>query len=519
MTLRHLCGFGFGASTFYVESPHTSRARVSMAKVAAQLDLARKERRVADADELEHLAGLAAAAVKWQLPSIPLTCHSELITAWHLLVEDDLKVPVSHEVAFTVKMAREYQSGALWDKWARVMWPLSCDFDKCAAGQADPPDGDASAEWTVELPCCGKWRLSQAEKSDVEQAIDSWSDAVISDNFLAMVVDAGEDQGVHPLVDAIFALLLPYSKFDVAFASADDKVWLENSLFNETMRVLRGLAALLDPQPFVAGAQPDDVEFLMQVGRKKKKQQQKTIVEQPSPSDSQIKRAQTLARILQKANTKGELPWTTRHDDYQQCLGAEATKGRAMLDLMTKAMAVQDIKHDDSDSFVTACEELMQICKTELKVWAASLRSGATAALEALLFGLFERACELHIKRIDDGGDTDSCLRHLTLINSCLVCFTQVAGASLKLQVQEALTEHAERTKSNTLTVALAELSSTQTATPAMVSKALTALLESPGSGAPQALVESRDIVAGVLTRCCLDFTHGLPRNFIAVGC
>lgn len=361
----------------------------------------------------EHLEVVRAAQV-WQLKSYQDVTISKLSQTYETLTKAGHDVSLRQKVQCTLRTSAEYLEAGQINEWAFAMSPALH-----GSGAIRFQDGEA---WTPARASFALLTLPDPGDSQEEHDffMAEWTRGVVNDHFITLVVDAGEHDddiggkggahspGVQPLVTCVSSFLATQKGGSV------NAVWAQSSAYIETMHIMRGLIALLDPRPLVFGSTIADVQFIMPAASSKRK---RGDPEQPAPTTLEntltIVNARALWRFLNKADDKGDHRWKDRYNAFIEYRPGENQYGEdvgrlegllAELDRVEAATLEKDLSPEHVE---TRTKALVQFTRFAT-LWRRSLRVGAIDEMERLLVRIWERLVSSAAARLESDVDGSS---------------------------------------------------------------------------------------------------------------
>jgi hypothetical protein len=201
----------------------------------------RKAGKASVADAQEALVKCAKAAMKWQIASIPKCSTPELQASGVILTDEKYELPKGARLMFTGKVAAEYARAANWDAWSLV---VSLRYEETITPKK-----------FLSNPSYGHLLPSRKAVAEHEPFWASWRHSIINDK----VVDLMKSESRTHQEELLKVLCMVLKE-----VSSIQKDLPEYALkaIDSTMRLCRGLVALLSPVPGTCNSGPDDVEHI-----------------------------------------------------------------------------------------------------------------------------------------------------------------------------------------------------------------------------------------------------------------
>lgn len=312
-------GFHVVAARVFPIRPTAVRAPT---KLEDRLDGLRKKRKHNEVALLEDHKAKVLAALDWAGKNVSELAMARLSESFDVLDRAGFVVPLQQRLACTLRAATDFLEARAWSKWAKVATPFASDPNPEAEVDMHWAPGNASFS-TLEVP--------EADAAEAHTLFfQTWSRATINDALVNMVVDccpiAGSDMTAEPIV-ALRACLAAFLA-PLADAGEPPEEWATQPVFQETVKCMRGLLALVDPTPAPCGATMDDVLYVLPTRKAKSAENGSTL-----ESSKHIVLNRGLWRWLQKTNEDGKNEWRQRQELYLASMAAETSVGEQLADL------------------------------------------------------------------------------------------------------------------------------------------------------------------------------------------
>jgi hypothetical protein len=174
--------------------------------------------------------------------------------------------------------------------------------------------------------------------------------------------------------------------------------WADCRVYDEVLKLYRGLLALITPEPRPFGATPADVDFIIPLDDIVHRMKNGTA---SHLCQTQLSVAKTLWRYLNK--TEGERAWKDRKDAYQRFLGGEGKYGEQvnrlnsdLIDIDDKEASLvksegQEALYPNHATLTASRQELLKQFGECAETWRSSLRPQALWLIEETMACILTR--------------------------------------------------------------------------------------------------------------------------------
>lgn len=334
-----------------------------IAKLKARLDSAVPGS--VDFEERLMLLNCATAANNLQLHLLKAERWNDMMLDLDILENAGYDIPMSHQRKLTSIRSEVYLKKGDFEAWIRCVWPtwtnLHTEMDKL--------------RWQHQSPCLASCCTdTSGEIGDTSALTTAFHQSVLNDAWMAIFRDASRDEKSEPLVACCTVFLETAEKY------TDN---IPTCLLTDMQRMVqfyKGILALVSPIPGYMGSTLDDVLWCRPPVAKR-------------PTDCAEKALGRVGKIVAGV-LRSEKMWTSRYDLLQQHLGADAEHGDNMNKLLEEAKLVLALllkQPGADDSICKQISELFKRLRLNLATWQASLRPGATSALQRLVFDILTK--------------------------------------------------------------------------------------------------------------------------------
>lgn len=377
------------------------------------------------------------AAKHWQLAAMSSQPTSQLITDYRLLSDegyaDDL--PVMNKLLYTKKFGEERFAESKFKEWAEMTMLLSED----------------ETDWDVVDPCFAAFDMEEPSEELLAEFNKSWCATVLSDEWLSKFMHALESvvqrRAFQSSIQIFLGMHLP------AQGKLSEQM---KELASPIIKIMRGLLALLNPEPYPLGASTADVDFLSQ--SKARAKDKMLLLDTPHVDQSTLK---CIQRNLTRGRAEGGA-WAALLTQYEKVVGAEASHGRELLDLKHKMLEVDEESRADPPllsevKLLAKQEDLVNKCAKQLPELAKYLREGATHQIEETVLCWTEKL--LHVYQdANQGGKGEVFEARYQLLmacNECLAVMTCDQAAAVRHKMNDTVMAATEASMLMSLEVAV----------------------------------------------------------------
>ena len=320
-------------------------------------------------DSMQAYLNCMEAGRRWQKTSIPNSTSAQLIVDYNLLQAEGYvdDVPMECRLRYTQKFAEDKLSEGRYSEWAALV-ALA---------------GDDDAEWLVSSPKFSCFDMDEPTAQNFAYFAQCWYGCVFSDDWLSKFIHATDSK-----VEAQSFQQCCETFLDAFVPTLDQLSEDMRQLSAAAVSIMRGLLALLDPEPFPHGASMKDVDFLTQAkGRGKDPNRSILDIEGLDPNTGKC-----ICRNLSRSGVSGG--WPSLLSAYEKASGAEAAHGRQLLDLRRDMEAVKVTpadpdplagEHADVRATVEKQRVLNETFAQKVPCMQRALRPGATTKVESIL--------------------------------------------------------------------------------------------------------------------------------------
>ena len=354
----------------------------------ARAEKAEAAGRKQDKDEANDRVDLCNAAEVWSKATFHKRCLEDLRVSYLKLSDLNKVVPVGHRAAYSARKAVEYLKAQNYKAWIECAWPFPTPsqpggwsvatpvfgtlFDELANPDEDEfkdkSEDDGAAKSDNGKPDC----KSAGELTEAQSALmNEWQAAFFGDTWLALMDQLPETEAPIAVVERVMAC------FNTASFDIEDFPWFAK-LWEDTMKALRGVAALLFATPLKFGSAMDDVVFI------------KGMDIQNSILNSDIAVKRSLHRRM-----KRDSPWSNLYDTWDKTKHLDIQHGKAMMHLES-AIAGASLASDAAElSSIGDVAKSLEPALKDIKVWQTDLRPGATDELQQTIVTAVRKVIEV----------------------------------------------------------------------------------------------------------------------------
>jgi hypothetical protein len=246
---------------------------------------------------------------------------AELQASAKVLANLNMEIPFGHRLAFTLRVARESMQNGRIGQFVDMLWPIE------TTKTLPPPSWDCSSAKLLSLAL----EFGAAEPGERDELLSElptqldiqWADAIVTDHFLTLLDNSGSTPA--PLEEFLTTFLRKVGEFEEA-GSAAEKLpeWLA-VMFDQVVKTLRGIAALLFPTPGALESTEDHVNFVLC----------NTLAGEDNLESSQLRVRSSIVRRLK------QLPqWVASSEDYIKAL---STSGLHLESLQSLSDTAADV--------------------------------------------------------------------------------------------------------------------------------------------------------------------------------